>query len=915
MRIFQFSVVCSFSAILTACVAGQDVKQDRPIEQAVSQISSSNVAYFKTLKNERVDSDPIVQWQNIGPGMSGYNEELWLHPADANVMFMAPDMHVAYGSWDAGNSWQSIQDHDELGQLMKRVLDIEFSRQNPNYAVALDWNGWVYESVNQGKNWSKLAELSPSYKQYGVDPYDPLAFKKGWYDEQIGMRLSDLAIDPNDDNIWYVGAGDFWNVKENHRSLKKPHGNILTYADYGYILKSIDRGRTWQKISKGFPDNLDVGEIIVSPLNSEHVIMMSNHGLMHSHDAGLNWETKANGLPHNMPRDLSYYFDKASGEFILYLIDQTQYHADGKSITSSGGIYQSVDAGLSWQDITGNLAFDLSQVSYPAEIWRYYRAIGHWLGIGTDKARKQFPTLPTNILPVFNRIAINPNDKNEIYVSYNKKHDRTFGPGEAWRSLDGGKTWNVVARHGKYWLSDKDAEYWASRNNPSDANVEFSHVQAYMDDHEEMEGNRLLEVNAKGEVFLSIAQQTHKSVDKGKTWQQVDDVETAPNSDVWIGRGNSDLPGRIMLLDTGIQHRRLLTSGEHGVWETVPLANDNNPQAVALRQIEGQAQVDGMYSISTIAVHPDDPNTMYIMAWRQAHKGQLRRSTDGGKTWQNISTVLETSTERNNRDGKIIQGPPGMLPASNSLLIDPNNPDTMFFVNERDAFSEIYRAPRRKPTKGGYGFMKSEDGGLTWKVSNNGFNKTTSLRRLALDPLNSQVIYAAATGNNGGLYKTIDQGEHWKKISLPKQIKSVNNIYIDKQTNEMFISTGRFYEGNNEEGGAWRSADKGKTWHKFFDAPMVLQIETSPVDPNILLLNTGSQMRMDRQFMNPGLYLSQDNGKRWKKINTNLANSDKIIDAKPDPHNRHLLWASGWGSGWYVGFIDGANNEPWFTSK
>ncbi|MFC3122756.1 VPS10 domain-containing protein [Agaribacter flavus] len=901
-----FTVSCIVSALL-ACTKQQNEQQAES-----STIASSTQVYFEKLKSERVESDPIVKWQNIGPGMSGYNEELWTHPTNPDVMFIAPDMHVAYGTWDGGESWQSIQDHDELGQEMKRVIDIEFSQQDPNYAVALDWNGWIYESLDQGKSWHKLSELSPSYEQYGVDPYDPLAFKKGWYDEQIGMRLSDIAIDPNNDSIWYVGAGDYWNVKENHRSMKKPHGNTLSYADYGYILKSENKGRSWKKIDKDFPENLDVGEIIVNPKNSKHIVMLTNYGLMHSKDAGENWLTQAEGLPHNSPRDITYYFDESSGEHIFYLIEQTHYIPDGSSIKSSGGIYSSADFGESWQNITGNLAFDLSQVNYPAEHWRYFRAIGHWLGIGSNKAKEQYPTLPKSILPVFNRIAVNPLDKNEIYVSYNKKHDRTFLPGEAWQSLDGGQTWKVVARHGKYWLSDQDKAYWDARENPSHANVEFSHVQAYMDAHAEKEGNRLLEFNSKGEVFLSIAQQTHKSSDKGKTWQQIDDIETSPGSGIWIGRGNSDLPGRFMLLDTGIPKRRLLTSGEHGVWETVPMTILDNPQAVALKQIEGQAQVDGMYSISTMAVHPDDPDTLYIMAWRQAHKGKLRRSTDGGKSWQNISTVMETSSERNSADGKVIQGPPGMLPASNSLLIDPTNPNTLFFVNERDAFSEIYRAPRREPTKGGYGFMKSVDGGLNWKVSNTGFHENASLRRLAIDPENPNVIYAAAADKNGGLYKTEDQGDTWQRIAIPDPIKSVNNIYIDKQSHELFISAGGFYDGAYEEGGAWRSKDGGETWQKFFSAPLVLQVETSPVNPKIILLTAGNQMRMDRQFMNPGLYLSLDDGSTWKKINTHLANSDKIIDAKPDPENPDLLWAAGWGSGWYVGYINGANGKPWY---
>lgn len=41
--------------------------------------------------------------------------------------------------------------------------------------------------------------------------------------------------------------------------------------------------------------------------------------------------------------------------------------------------------------------------------------------------------------------------------------------------------------------------------------------------------------------------------------------------------------------------------------------------------------------------------------------------------------------------------------------------------------------------------------------------------------------------------------------------------------------------------------------------------------------------------MNPGVYLSLDDAKTWKKINTHLANYDKIINAKPDHYNKDVI--------------------------
>ncbi|MDU0356325.1 hypothetical protein RS130_22710 [Paraglaciecola aquimarina] len=499
-------------------------------------------SFFNTIRAERVASSPDVEWQSIGPGMSGYNEKLWTHPTDPNVIFLGPDMHVAYGSWDAGQTWHNIQDPDGLGQEMKRILDIEFSLQDADFGMAIDWNGWVYQTTDRGRSWTKSHELAGSYKDIGVDPYDPVAFKKGWYDEQIGRRLAEISVDPSNDNIWYIGAGDFWNTKENHRSMLRPQGNKLAYADYGYLLKSTDKGQTWNKISEGLAEDLDIGRILVHPENSNQVIAATNRGLMHSSDGGLTWQFGANGLPHNIPRDLTYHYDKATGQYTLYLIEQTTYTKAGQSVTSSGGIYTSTDGGKNWTNITGNLFLDLTQIHYPEEIQRYYRTLANWFNISPNAAKKQFSQLPTSVLPVYNRIVVNPNDSQEIYITYNKKHDRTFGSGEVWRTLDGGKTWLCVARHGKYWLSGKDQEYWKNRNNPTHTNIDFAHVQPEMDHAAENQGNRLLAINLAGEIFMSISQQTHRSSDHGETWQQIDDDEVTAHSDVWVGRGDSNLP-------------------------------------------------------------------------------------------------------------------------------------------------------------------------------------------------------------------------------------------------------------------------------------------------------------------------------------------------------------------------------------
>lgn len=863
--------------------------------------TGGGAAFFAQLASARVKSSELVQWHPVGPGMSGYNEELWPHPSDPETLFMGPDMHASYGSWDGAASWHSLEDEDGTGFAMKRVIDMGFSRQNPDFGMAIDWNGWLYRTNDKGRRWTKRAELSRSWREIGIDPFDPEAFAKGWYDEQLGTRLSTIAVDPTNDRIWYIGAGNFFDVKNSHRSAENSLGNPEAYVDYGYVLKSMDGGRSWRRISEGLPDNLEIGRIIVDPRNSSQLAMITNHGLMLSENGGESWRKGGTGLPVGLPRDMAIFHGAENGLTRLYVVEQTAFSADGKSVRAAGGVFVSDDFGKNWRDITGNLPFDLSALDYPAERARYYRAIGHWFGISQQEARERFPELPQAVLPVFNRIVVSPSNPDEIYLSYNKKHDRTFGPGEVWRTLVGGKSWQVVARHGEYWHSGRDADYWRSRGNDLGANVDFAHLQHYLDEKAEVSGNRLLEIGPDGALYISVDQQTQRSTDKGKSWQQIDDDSAGDG--LWIGRGNSDLPGRVMLLDTGVPGRRLLASGEHGLWQTEPVAGQLDPARVVVRQIEGQVHEDGIVSVATMAVHPHDPLTIYATSWRQEHAGWLRVTHDGGKSWSNIAQLLEVASGKPGEGDTFGKGPPGMMPSHNSLLIDPANPAIMLVAVERETFTEIYRAPRRQLVRGNYGIMRSEDGGKSWHASNAGLHEGANIRRLTRDPRNPQVLYASASDAAGGLYKSADGGLSWARLTLPDAIRSVNNMAVDPATGALYIAAGRPYQSDLAGGGAWRSMDGGLSWAKIFEAPLVTQIEPSPLDPDLLLLTVYQNLSATEPFPNPGLYLSRNAGESWTKINRGLGSHEKIIDAQPDPTDPSLIWSAGWGSGWSVARI------------
>ena len=105
------------------------------------------------------------------------------------------------------------------------------------------------------------------------------------------------------------------------------------------------------------------------------------------------------------------------------------------------------------------------------------------------------------------------------------------------------------------------------------------------------------------------------------------------------------------------------------------------------------------------------------------------------------------------------------------------------------------------------------------------------------------------------LYEVIT-GDNWTKMTIPSAIKSVNNVFLDRNNRYMYISCGR-YEGTFADGGVWRSKDEGTTWEKIFEMPFIYQTETSPLNPNLITVSVGGTHEVKSATpLNPGAYIS-----------------------------------------------------------
>src|SRR5436189_761886 len=184
-------------------------------------------------------------------------------------------------------------------------------------------------------------------------------------------------------------------------------------------------------------------------------------------------------------------------------------------------------------------------------------------------------------------------------------------------------------------------------------------------------------------------------------------------------------------------------------------------------------------SVGAIAVSISNPNVIYVGSGEGLHRPDLSvgdgiyKSTDEGKTWTHLGL----------RDGQ-------QIPA---LAVDPRNPDRLFAA----VLGHPYGANSER------GIFRSNDGGATWeKVRFK--DENTGGSDVEIDPSNPDVIYAgmwqsrlgpwednnAFAGTNGGLFKSTDGGNTWRKLTkgLPDDLVQINVAIAPSQTNRLYAT-------------------------------------------------------------------------------------------------------------------------------
>ncbi len=274
-------------------------------------------------------------WSAVGPA-GGDARAIEAVPAEAGHLYLGTTDSWIYESLDQGGSWHRLA---KLGDSDDLVLDsIVVDAANAATVYAAAWKvdepgGGLWVSHDGGKDWTAEQGLrGQSIRALAQAPSDPRTLFAGTLE---GVFRS-------------TDAGASWTLisppgsKEIHEveSLAvDPADAEIVYAGTWHLpWKTTDGGRNWKSIKQGVIEDSDVFSIIVDPVRPRTVFLSACSGIYKSENGGELFH-KIQGIPSDARRTRVLMQDPSRRE--------TMYAG------TTQGLYKTTDAGKHFDAMTG----------------------------------------------------------------------------------------------------------------------------------------------------------------------------------------------------------------------------------------------------------------------------------------------------------------------------------------------------------------------------------------------------------------------------------------------------------------------------------------------------------------------------------------------------------------------------------
>ncbi len=711
---------------------------------------------------------------------------------------------------------------------------------------------------------------------------------------------------------------------------------VYVGCDVGGIYKSTNHGATWEIKDDGL-DIYYVQDIAYDHQIKTTLYAATRSGVYKSTNGGDSWVPKRNGFPAIEefvfsapisdilvdPNDGNKVYAGVGLHRAGYILDS--YH--WQTSKTKGTIFKSTDAGESWTLIrhTGidSLAMVHSLDMDPGNSDILYAATSNGVYKSVDAGENWvprnsgFPHLRTMT------VAVDPQDSQTIYTTLWAEPGSAVWEGGIYRSTNGGESWTarnnglpqqidpevgltcnfptvlvhpdssgILYAGNRPWAPDpgvfKSTDgggLWTrvTRSEGPDQNLDLG----WITEHGIFVRCLALDPLNPSRIFFGTSTGLFRTTNAGADWDQAytqpmgngywqsNGLETSVVADITIDPVNSNL------IYAGYWDMGFLKSEDGGI--SFKRTTENM-----------------LYDSNTfcIVVDPISRNRIYAATgWWEENEGTVNLSTDYGETWTPLTNRLPNAQVW-------------------SLALDESSPP-----EARIVYATSYE----------HGIFKSADGGQSWDSINTGLgiDGNLQMRKIAIDPNNSLVLFAGIEALHdesqdetqttlGGLFRSLDAGEHWARVDSLTPMGSVWDIEV-MPGNSMIVyaAVSHVFDHSEEEtylGGVYKSTDGGTTWTNSslgFGEPENLNItalDISPVNGNTIYAVTSDSPYHDLSS-GRGIIKTTDAAQTWTPINDGLG--VRYFDAiTVDPSQPSVLYAGSGGNGLWKGIDNDQSGDP-----
>lgn len=649
---------------------------------------------------------------------------------------------------------------NSLTKGMGRINCIAFHPTNAStYWVGVAQGG-VWKTTDDGANWTPLTDDLPV------------------------LRISDIAVDPNNPDNIYICVGDYAYLDSGlDLDDRKRHSH------YGIgVYKTADGGTTWTPTGLTYQltdlDGSLMRRVFIDPANSNSLVAAGIGGIWTSGDAGANWTMINDSLIRDLKTDPND--------------PQTLYASAGylkNSDNGTAGVMKSTDFGATW----------------------------NWLNTGIP---------PTGaVLRI--ELAIAPTNSNHIYALTADSVSGFYG---LYSSLDGGINWSYSDAGGKnilewYEGANSGGQGWydlALIVNPLDENTIYTggvNIWGSTDGGASFDGVSMWwDLAGPG---IHADQHQIKFNDLDNKYYVCNDGGLIRTSSIdigsWFDANNTSgysWPTTWEYLSDGMQTSSFYTVGisEGNPGNFIAGAQDNstyyNNSGSWINTFGG----DGMDAL----LHPTNPNIIF----GSSQYGRILYSTNGGSGYSQMNKPSNedgewvtpfmykpgTTTTVYGGFGNIYSTSPGA--DFNTAISNFGNmpgasvpsPISNFNVSESDV-STIYLAKRVYYSYNQLSeFWATTDEGTTWTNKTAGLPDSLYFTHIEIDDDNANSVWITTGGFEAGkhVYHSIDGGDLWTNVTADLPNLPINCIVHRDSSfyNTVYVGTdiGVYYSNDTLSG-------------------------------------------------------------------------------------------------------------------